>query len=68
MEFISPGNIDFSILSSCFSIREHIENSVSLIKEAFDNDTTPYFGLFMCLWGKQHFLISYIMYSVRENH
>ncbi|ESO89426.1 hypothetical protein LOTGIDRAFT_234280 [Lottia gigantea] len=37
------------------TVIDEIKNAVvgvlDLIKEAFDNDATPYFGLIICLWG-----------------
>ena len=33
-------------------VKEVVENSLAVIKEAFDNEVTPYFALVICLWGK----------------
>ena len=29
-----------------------VQDSISIIKESFDNEATPYFALIICLWGK----------------
>ena len=34
-----------------FSVKNAVDDSISIVKESFDNDVTPYFALVICLWG-----------------
>ena len=35
-----------------FRVKKAVDDSISVVKESFDNDVTPYFALVICLWGK----------------
>ena len=36
----------------CYRVTQAVQDSISIIQEAFDNDLTPYFALIICLWGR----------------
>lgn len=38
-------------LSSHNSTKQAVQNSINVIRHAFDNDLTPYYALIICLWG-----------------
>ena len=46
------GDIAYVYNSVIFRVQATVEESISIIKESFDNDVTPYFALVICLWGK----------------
>lgn len=35
-----------------YRVAAAVTGALSVIKEAFDNDVTPYFAMIICLWGK----------------
>ena len=35
-----------------FRIKHAVDDSISIVKQSFDNEVTPYFALVICLWGK----------------
>lgn len=47
--------------------KETVTFLLTVIKEAFDNEVTPYFALVMCLWGEQGKLLL-IYYFIKYSH
>ena len=48
-----------------FRVKQAVEDSMTKIKAAFDNDITPYFALIMCLWGMFNSLSKIIIQSLK---
>ena len=43
-------NVAFTVVV-VFRIKNAVDDSISIVKQSFDNEVTPYFALVICLWG-----------------
>jgi len=47
----------------CYRAKYIVDDSISIVKESFDNDITPYYALAISIWGLASFsLVSYSAY------
>ena len=50
-QYLSVLNVAFTVVV-VFRIKNAVDDSISVVKQSFDNEVTPYFALVICLWGK----------------